>query len=310
MAYDKLVDSTQLDNNLTSVANAIRTKGGTSSQLAFPSGFVSAVNAIPTGTTPTGTKQIGITQNGTVTEDVTNYASAEITTNVPQIKEIAIRPDAEILQSWTYDKRIVADEGIAIPAYTTANQVLITSRQIDEITADVDHYRYYVTARSLAIPEYNTADTGRGRFEWSSMVASHGFVFTPMAELHPLVDGEYTIATNSAAAQGGTSYRGLYFTSSTGISVYATVSYGIWTSYASPTYVVGKIRVNSPSFTMRGQPNILDQPFWEAITDIRFQYVIELWRVPNDSLQYRGWQEQQSVDKALDCLYSANHKLT
>lgn len=49
MAVDKLVDSTQLNADLTSVANAIRTKGGTSAQLAFPAGFVSAVEAIPTG---------------------------------------------------------------------------------------------------------------------------------------------------------------------------------------------------------------------------------------------------------------------
>lgn len=35
------------------------------------------------GITPTGTKQISITQNGTTTEDVTNYANAEITVNVP-----------------------------------------------------------------------------------------------------------------------------------------------------------------------------------------------------------------------------------
>ena len=82
MAVDKLVDSTQLDADLTSVANAIRTKGGTSAQLAFPSGFVSAVQAIPTGITPTGTKQISITQNGVVTEDVAAYANAEITVNV------------------------------------------------------------------------------------------------------------------------------------------------------------------------------------------------------------------------------------
>lgn len=50
MAVDKLVDSTQLDADLTSVANAIRTKGGTSDTLAFPSGFVTAVNAIPKAT--------------------------------------------------------------------------------------------------------------------------------------------------------------------------------------------------------------------------------------------------------------------
>ena len=49
MAVDKLVDSTQLDTDLTAVANAIRTKGGTSAQLAFPTGFVSAVEAIPAG---------------------------------------------------------------------------------------------------------------------------------------------------------------------------------------------------------------------------------------------------------------------
>lgn len=48
MAVDKLVDSAQLDADLASVANAIRAKGGTSAQLAFPNGFISAVEAIPT----------------------------------------------------------------------------------------------------------------------------------------------------------------------------------------------------------------------------------------------------------------------
>ena len=37
------------DTDLTAVANAIRTKGGTSAPLTFPAGFVSAVEAIETG---------------------------------------------------------------------------------------------------------------------------------------------------------------------------------------------------------------------------------------------------------------------
>lgn len=49
MAVDKLVDSTQLNADLTSVANAIRTKGGTSGQLAFPAGFVQAIGDISGG---------------------------------------------------------------------------------------------------------------------------------------------------------------------------------------------------------------------------------------------------------------------
>lgn len=271
-----MATKTVQDASLTAVANAIRTKGGTSASLEFPDGFVSAIGDIRSDT----------------------------------IQRIAIRPDAELWQSWTYDKRIVADEGVTIPAYTTSAQTLKASEQLDEITADVANYRYFTALRTLAYPEYSTSNTGRGRFEWSSMVGAYEFIFTPMAELHPLVPGDYRIATNSSAVQGGVSYRGLYFSSVDGVSIYATPTYGIWTPSVAPAYVGGKMRVNSPSFIMRGQPNILDQPFWEAITDIRFQYVIELWRVPLGSLQYDGWSNMQSVDLALDCLYSDDHKLT
>ena len=49
MAIDKLVDSTALDAGLTSIADAIRTKGGTSAPLSFPDGMAAAVAAIPSG---------------------------------------------------------------------------------------------------------------------------------------------------------------------------------------------------------------------------------------------------------------------
>lgn len=39
------------DTELTSIANAIRTKGGTSASLTFPSGFVDAIEAISGGST-------------------------------------------------------------------------------------------------------------------------------------------------------------------------------------------------------------------------------------------------------------------
>lgn len=38
------------DTDLTSVANAIRTKGGTSASLVYPAGYVNAINALPVGT--------------------------------------------------------------------------------------------------------------------------------------------------------------------------------------------------------------------------------------------------------------------
>ena len=48
MAYDKIVDGVQLDANLTSIANAIRGKSGTSAQILFPDGFVTAINELET----------------------------------------------------------------------------------------------------------------------------------------------------------------------------------------------------------------------------------------------------------------------
>ena len=94
MAYDKVIDSAKLDADLTTVADAIRSKGGTSEALAFPAGFVSAIEAIEAGggggggevtppTTPTDGKtrvyihleygrtspMLGVRPNGTVTVD-------------------------------------------------------------------------------------------------------------------------------------------------------------------------------------------------------------------------------------------------
>lgn len=107
---DYLVTETEL----TYEADRIRAKTGGSSPITFVEGkgFGDAIDAIPTGitptgtiniisngtydvtdkatalvnvpgSTPTGTKQISISANGTTTEDVAAYANAEITVNVP-----------------------------------------------------------------------------------------------------------------------------------------------------------------------------------------------------------------------------------
>lgn len=71
------------DEYLTDIADSIRSKLGVQTTYK-PSQMADAIEAISGGgITPTGTKQISITQNGTTTEDVTNYASAEINANVP-----------------------------------------------------------------------------------------------------------------------------------------------------------------------------------------------------------------------------------
>ena len=85
MAVDKLVDSTQLDADLTSVANAIRAKSGGSGQLAFPSGFVSEIGNIPSG----GGNGIVLLASGTYTL-ATNAASFNIPVNYTGTPAFAI----------------------------------------------------------------------------------------------------------------------------------------------------------------------------------------------------------------------------
>lgn len=58
-----MADYKVTDTEMVSVANAIRTKGGTSAQLEWPSEFISAVQAIPSGGGTLIEKTI--TQNGT-----------------------------------------------------------------------------------------------------------------------------------------------------------------------------------------------------------------------------------------------------
>lgn len=49
MATYKAVNADQLDADMTSVANAIRTMGGSTETFAWPTGFISAIQEIETG---------------------------------------------------------------------------------------------------------------------------------------------------------------------------------------------------------------------------------------------------------------------
>lgn len=79
MAYRKVND-----DSLASVANAIRTKGGTTEPLAFPDGFVSAISAIQTGDGGDGDEQLFNYASGTFVPSY-NANRIEITHNLGKI---------------------------------------------------------------------------------------------------------------------------------------------------------------------------------------------------------------------------------
>ena len=68
---------------MSSIANAIRTKGGTSASLLFPDGFLTAIGNIPTGDPPTLITK-SITENGTysaASDNADGYSSVTVSIN-------------------------------------------------------------------------------------------------------------------------------------------------------------------------------------------------------------------------------------
>ena len=109
MAIDKLVDSSQLDNNLTLVANAIRAKGGTSASLSFPTEYITAINAIPSGGSSGYTRTV-IVPECTLTP--THTSDGNISGYLAELDDKITEP----LEQWT--EYIVTFNGVEY--YTTA----------------------------------------------------------------------------------------------------------------------------------------------------------------------------------------------
>lgn len=126
MAVDKLVDSAQLDADLTSVADAIRAKGGGSGGLAFPAGFVSAIQSIPSG---------GTVSVDTKTATASNYPrSLSFTGLLGEPKMFALRLNVQVSSSGSTTYYYIVDI-IHAGSTTHGNCFRIGStRRIENIT--------------------------------------------------------------------------------------------------------------------------------------------------------------------------------
>lgn len=74
---------TRLQTAKADLKTAIEGKGVTVPSATKIDGYADLVDAISQGSTPTGTKQISVTSNGTQTENVSGYASAQLNVAVP-----------------------------------------------------------------------------------------------------------------------------------------------------------------------------------------------------------------------------------
>ena len=136
MANLKAVDVDKLDADLTSVADAIRAKGETSGSLAFPDGFVNAVNDISsTEVVEPKIEPITIKENGVYNADgVDGYAPITVEIDIPEPTPPVIKP-ITITDNGVYEVMDDTDGFSPITVDVKPNITPITIKENGEYTA-------------------------------------------------------------------------------------------------------------------------------------------------------------------------------
>lgn len=226
------------------------------------------------------------------------------------LKMGVLRNDAELVQTWSKDSMFVSTDGGTIPAYSTTAQTLIAGADLTP-TASLTYasYNYYVLVRTLTIPSYNTATIEKSRNEYSVTSAMYE-IFEIPASTFKTLDGSKAVTSRSTnVISAGTAQRLLYWSSATAVALYHS-TYGVYQAPTAPTISSSTLTIKNPSLQMRGHTSYLTQSVWGTITDIRYQYVIELYRAPKGNLNLNGWGMYTQAMHIVDCVNSTNHNLT
>ena len=210
-----------------------------------------------------------------------------------------IRPDAELIQRWSADEKIVEDLGLTLPAYATSAKTILTGAALSPtITIDRDTYNYYIVMRGLAIPIYNTETKRKGRCDYGASGYLYELVNVPINEIETLDGSKSITAVNQAVTSNGSVGRELYWTSATAIAVANNATYGAYVTSQAPTISGTTLTCKAPVYGIRGNTTYMTSAAWGEMTDIREQYVIEVWRAPKVDIE--GWGLTSSIMSILE----------
>lgn len=218
-----------------------------------------------------------------------------------------LRGDAELVQKWTYDKLAVEDEGYTIPAYTTAQQTVKAGQSVSVSVAD--GYNYYLTARGIAYPVYSSTSVGKGRQEVFVYSASYEVVNIPQAEFEA-DNGTKANGNETSSTVYASKYYDLFWSGSSSLMASNNTISGASMSMSSNVYISnGMFNFSTPSLYLTGSSTQYNTTYWGYTTDIRYQYIIELYRVPTDA-DVRGFNYLSQLAQANNCWKSDSKTLT
>ena len=246
-----------------------------------------------------------------VTETPDSHGGTIVTITGTAVKPVQIgvlRPDAELVEKWTMDSYVVADLGLTIPAYSTSNVTLRASGALTAYTADPLTYRYFITQRVLTIPEYSITTLAKGRQEYSLGFAQYEWLYNPSGQQPTIINPSKSYGVYSQMEAMAIT-REIYWSSATAVGVYTNSTYCAAQAFTNPSISSNKtINIRYPSIAIRGHATYLSSTFFNAITDIRCQYVIELWRVPLTGID--GWSHGTQMESIFDNIKNNGGTLT
>lgn len=126
-----MANYTVTDLELTSIANAIRTKGGTSTSLAFPSEFISAINDISTGVNDDGYIQTTLQQ---VSNSTASYVGARALWDFSSLESVRMDNVTEISMYAFWG--CIQLSNVAFPKCEYIDTNAFQSTAITEVTSD------------------------------------------------------------------------------------------------------------------------------------------------------------------------------
>lgn len=253
------------------------------------------------------------------TNTVDTYTPAEmadaissISGGTPVLKRGVLRPDAELVKTYSYDKYLKEDLDVNPIAYTTTSTTLVAAASLTPtVTCDFTNYNYYVLIRMATIPEYSISTVGKGREEYALNGARYEITETPANAMHALIDPteKYT-SIGTAVYQAGNFVRIVYYSSGTAITYYGSAAYGYNQTVTAPSLSSSTLTLKSPAFIVRGHTTYFVNTYMNAVEDVRYQYVIEVWRSPKNNYNLDGWGLSTQWLKMNDDILNNNGKLT
>ena len=253
-----------------------------------------------------------ITVSAQQTEATLNIGTQIARTNVkPTLKYGVLRPDAELVKTYSFDKMAVADMNLTIPAYTTNVSTLKASEDLsDTYTVDYENYNYFILERALTIPTYSVSTIGKGRVEYHVNGTLYELTEIPANSFQAIINTTKLNSIATMMSQAGYFYRLIYWSNGSTLAAQSTTAYGTYQAATAPTVSNGVITMKTPTLGIRGHTTYFTNTYFNKVTDIRVQYVLEIYRSPKGNYNLDGWGGFQNMEHIIDCVNSQTHKLT